>query len=76
MEERDGIRHYLVCSYYRKGTIGSLVNLNLKIVVNLNVCFQVKWAGYEDKYNTWEPSDNIKPFIKRYYEGKNIISFQ
>ena len=69
MEERDGIRHYLVCSNY-------MSQFEPEIVVNLNVCFQVKWAGYEDKYNTWEPSDNIKPFIKRYYEGKNIISFQ
>ena len=32
---------------------------------------QVKWAGYEDKYNTWEPTGNIKPFITQYYEGKN-----
>ena len=41
------------------------------------VSFKVKWLGYPESENTWEPMENLKPvahLLQDYVESKNLDS--
>ena len=35
--------------------------------------FLVKWVGYPNEENTWEPKENIPGFIQKYYEDRSKV---
>ena len=33
----------------------------------------VKWTGYTNEHSTWEPANNLKPFITSYYSDPSHL---
>src|SRR4051794_37541525 len=43
-------------------------------VVNGNIYFQIKWKGYDNEYNTWEPYHNLNcPDLLTRFQYEQII---